>query len=83
MSFDEDAALARGLDEGDNGAFLRVAGGLLAGAGDTLLTEERLGLFDVAARLGEGALAVHHAGIGLLAKGLDCCWIDISHGSRK
>ena len=60
-----------------------MAGGLLAGASDALLTEERLGLLDVAARLGERAFAVHHAGVGLLAESLDDCWCDISHCYKR
>src|SRR3990167_6516710 len=49
-------------------AFTRRASGLLGGARETALAEDRVGLFEVALRLGEGALALHHPRARLVAE---------------
>src|SRR4029453_16298996 len=51
-------------------AIRRRAPGALGGRGQPLLTEQLDGLLLVAFRLGEGRLALHHAGAGLLAQAL-------------
>ena len=65
IDLNQNTHFAGRLDERNDRAFLGMTGSLLAGAGNTLLTQERLGLLDVAACLGEGTLAIHHSGVGL------------------
>ena len=52
-------------------AFLGRARGLLGRVGHSLFAQERQGFVEVALRLIQGALAVHHARAGLLAQVLD------------
>ena len=59
------------VDVGADGTLSGDAGGLLIGGGDALLSEPDDGLLEVAAALGEGLLAVHHAGAGGVADSLD------------
>ena len=59
------------MDVGADGTLSGDAGGLLIGGGDALLSEPDDGLLEVAAALGEGLLAVHHAGTGGVADSLD------------
>ena len=59
------------VDVGADGTLSGDAGGLLIGGGDALLAEPDDGLLEVAAALGEGLLAVHHAGAGGVADSLD------------
>jgi len=59
------------VDVGADGTLSGDAGCLLIGGGDALLAEPDDGLLEVAAALGEGLLAVHHAGAGGVADSLD------------
>src|SRR5581483_1812069 len=57
--------------------------GPLAGGGQALLPQPRLGLLDVALRLLEGALAVHHPGAGDLPERGDVLGGDVRHGGNS
>jgi len=59
------------VDVGADGTLSGDAGCLLIGGGDALLAEPDDSLLEVAAALGEGLLAVHHAGAGGVADSLD------------
>ena len=59
------------VDVGADGTLSGDAGGLLIGGGDALLAEPDDSLLEVAAALGEGLLAVHHARAGGVADSLD------------
>src|SRR3954451_14214697 len=71
LDLDEHADLAGRVDVGLDGALGGLATGELADLVAHLDAEDLLGLGGVAVGLGQGVLAVHHAGAGLLAKGLD------------
>src|SRR3954468_15986469 len=71
LDLDEHADLAGGMHVGLDGALRRLAPGELADLVAHPDAQDLLGLGGVAAGLGEGVLAVHHAGARLLAKGLD------------
>src|SRR5579862_1535482 len=71
------------MDVGGDDAFLRGAGGFLPGARDAFGAQDRLGFLDVAPGLGQGAFAIHHAGVGLLSKLLDELGIYFGHIQKK
>ena len=71
LDLDQHADLAGGVHVGLNRALGVLAPGELAELVAHLDPEQLRGLVDVALGLDEGVLAVHHAGAGLLAKGLD------------
>ena len=90
LGLGDEICFAVDLDERP-GAALLAAGcgdealvGLLVGAleldGLPLGAEDLDRLLDVAVRLGEGLLAVHHAGVRAVAEFLDDCYGDCSHG---
>ena len=60
-------------------AFGSDAAGLLGGRGEALLAQPVDGLLDIAGDFGQRALAIHHAGAGLLAQVLDQGGGDLCH----
>jgi hypothetical protein len=81
IDLDDNAFIAADGD-GDE-AFRRDAAGLLGGLRQALLAQPVDGGLDVALRLVERGLAVHHARAGLLAQILHHCGGDIRHGVRS
>ena len=79
VDLDEHADAAAGVDVAGDEALASLAPGLLRGGGHAALAQQQDCLLDVAARLLEGALAVHHAGAGALAKLLDRLRGDRGH----
>src|SRR3954452_18720327 len=71
LDLDEHADLAGGVHVGLDRALRRLATRELADLVAHLDPQDLLGLGGIAAGLGQGVLAVHHAGARLLAKGLD------------
>ncbi len=66
-------------DVGGDGALVGVATGLLGGSGKTVLAEDVNSGVHVAVGLDESLLALHHRGVGHLAKLLDHSGGDLSH----
>ena len=77
IDLDDDAVMAMhgDGDEALGGDAARFLGGL----GETLLAQPVDRRLDIALGLGEGVLAIHHAGAGLLAKILHQCGRDARH----
>src|SRR5205823_6138238 len=73
----EDAERAR--DGGEHLALGRLAPGPLVGGGHAALAKEALGRLEVAVRLLERALALHHARARLVAEALDEISRDVGH----
>ena len=75
VHFHEHADLAAHVDVAADHALRRVPAGALGGLGQAALAQHRDRLVHVAAALGEGGLAFHHARAGLLPEGLHlfCC----------
>jgi len=71
VDLDEHAETSTGVDVLSDATLRGDAGCLLVGGGHALLAEPDDGLLEVAAALGEGLLAVHHAGTGGVADSLD------------
>src|SRR5690349_14427220 len=65
------ADLASGVDVAGHGAFTGDARSLLGGDRNALLPQDDDRLLHVTFGFGEGLLAVHHGGAGLLAEFLD------------
>src|SRR5205085_8943751 len=61
----------------------RLSAGPLGRARQTALSEERLRSFEVAVRVLQGALAIHHSGTSLVAKLLDERGRDLRHSERS
>ena len=76
IHFDEDARLLVGGELRANHPFARRPSRLLGRAGEPPLAKDRRCLLEVAVGLLERALAVHHAGAGLVAEFLDLCCAD-------
>mgnify|MGYP001558157245 CR=1 FL=1 len=84
VHFDERAGGVIGRHTVADEPLFRDAPRLFRRARQTALAENRVRLFDVAVRFGEGVLALHHAGAGLVAQRLDlfccdCCHRDVLH----
>src|SRR5512133_703962 len=79
VHLDEHADLAAHVDVARDRALGRGARGLLRGGGEPLLAEQLLRLREVAARLGEHLLAVHHPRPGLLPELLHELRADLGH----
>ena len=71
VHFDQGGRLCAGKHVGRDQAVGGGSTGLLLGDDGALLAQNGLGLFNVAARLFERPLAVHHAGVGAFAQLLD------------
>ena len=71
IHLDENADFALKMNVGGDDAFLGRAGRLFARAGDPFGAQERFGFVEIASGLGQGAFAIHEAGVGLLAKLFD------------
>ena len=81
IHFDDGGVMARRFD-GDE-ALGGNAAGLLGGLGQALLAQPVDGGFDVAIRLVQRALAVHHARAGLFAELFHQCGGDVGHGESS
>src|SRR5205807_1466968 len=68
---DHRANTAAGVHVGLDDALLGLTVGLLLGLGEPALLDQRSRLYEIALRLVERSLAVHHAGTRLLAEALD------------
>ena len=68
---DEDADFALQMNVGGDDTFFGGAGGFLARARNTLGTQQRFGLVEIAPGLGEGPFAIHKARVGFPAELLD------------
>src|ERR1700730_306829 len=68
---DHRADPAARVDVGLDDAFFRLAVSLFPGLGQSALLDERLRFFEVALRLIQRSLAIHHARAGFLAQTLD------------
>src|SRR6266540_1399694 len=79
VHLDEHPDLAAHVDVARDGALGRGARRLLRGGGEPLLAEQLLGLHEVAARLCEHLLAVHHPRPGLLPELLHELRADLGH----
>src|SRR5262249_27611799 len=79
LGIDLDEGSARALDREPDQAFRGDATRLLGGSGKTLLAQPVEGALEVALRLGQRLLAIHHAGPGLLPKLLDQRRSDLGH----
>src|SRR4051812_36371780 len=71
VDLDEHADLAVGMDVGLDGALGGLAAGELRRAAEPLDPQPLDRLVDVAGRLGQGLLAIHHPRAGAVAQGLD------------
>jgi hypothetical protein len=60
-------------------ALARRAARLFRRLGEAALPQDERGGFEVAVRLLEGGFALHHAGAGGVAKGLDLCCGNLCH----
>ena len=79
LGIDLDEGAARALDGEADQPLGGDAAGLLGGGGKALLAQPIDGAFEIALRLAQRLLAIHHAGAGLLAQLLDQRRGDLGH----
>src|ERR1700756_5169149 len=81
--FYEHTHLTLEMNVGGDNAFFGGSRCLLGGACDTFLTENIFSFVQVAIGLHQRLLAIHHAGVGLVAQLLDEGGVDFSHKEKS
>ncbi len=74
IHFHQHADFSLQMNVGSDDSFLRRARRFLARAGDAFCAQDRFRFFQVAARFGQRAFAIHHARVGFFAELLNEFW---------